>query len=339
MGVLGVGHLGQHHARVYSELPGVQLVAVVDRDLERAREVAGRHGVEALADVSALKGRVDAVSVVTPTESHLEVARPLLRQGVHCLVEKPLCTTVDEARSLCRAARESGRKLQVGHIERFNPAIRAIKPMVSDPRFISCDRVSPFSFRSADIGVVLDLMIHDLDIVLHLCDEPVEHVEAMGVPVLVPAEDVAHARLRFRSGATALLTASRVSIKTERKIRIFQYDSYISLDYGARSARIFRKRPGFEFGRADLEAVDTTLPAETLFALVFSQYLEMEEVGMEGEPLKLELESFVNAVREDLEPEVTGESGLRAIEVAGRIQETMAAYLEREREHLKRVSP
>lgn len=332
--VVGVGHLGQHHARVYSELPDAELVAVVDQSEERGKEVAERHGVEALTDPAQLVGRVDAVSVATPTDSHFAVASSLIAHGIHVLVEKPLCSSVEDARALCTLARDKGVVMQVGHIERFNPAVRAIKSRIKDPRFISCDRVSPFSFRSADIGVVLDLMIHDLDIVLHLCDAPLAHVEAMGVPVLVPSEDVAHARLRFETGAMALLTASRVSIKKERKIRIFQHDAYISIDYGRRIAQIYTKRPGFEFGQADLSAVDPTLPPDMLVALVFSQYLEMEEVSMEGEPLMLELESFVAAVREGREPEVTGEEGLRAMEVAAQIQTAMATHLDAERARL-----
>lgn len=335
VGVVGVGHLGQHHARVYSELDGVELVGVVDADAARAAEIAGRHGCEAFSSERELIGRVDAVSVATPTESHLEVARLLLEGGVHVLAEKPLCFTAAEARELCAVARRTGRKLQVGHIERFNPAVRAVRDRLSDPRFIECDRVSPFSFRSADIGVVMDLMIHDLDIVLHLVHERVESVEAMGVPILAQHEDLAHARLRFASGAVALLTASRVSVKKERKIRVFQKDCYIAIDYGSRRARIMRLRPGFERGMADLKAIDASRPIEELQALVFSQFLELEDISMEGEPLKLELESFVRAVREGREPEVTGEAGLRAIEVADRIQHEMHTYIERERERIE----
>jgi len=329
-GVVGVGHLGQHHARVYSELEGVELVCVCDRDGRRAREVADRHGAIAVDDPSLLPGRVDIASVATPTDSHRAVAEALLARGVDLLVEKPLCASAEDARHLCEVARKHGRKLQVGHIERFNPAVRAVRHRLSDPRFLSCDRVSPFSFRSADIGVVMDLMIHDLDIVLHLCEGRVEDVEAMGIPVLSPHEDVAHARLRFATGARALLTASRVSVKKERRIRIFQHDSYISLDYGARTARVYRLRPGLKHGLADLASVDPTLPPDQLQALVFSRFLEYEELSMEGEPLKLELESFCDSVRRDVEPEVPGEAGLRAIQVADRIHQEMRTFVSRE---------
>lgn len=330
VGVVGVGHLGQHHARVYAELPGVELVGVVDRSSERAREIADRHGTAALDDPRLLIGRVDAASISTPTASHLAVAKILIEAGIHVLVEKPLCSTAASARALCALAEKHGVKLQVGHIERFNPAVRAVRHRVKDPRFLSCDRVSPFSFRSQDIGVVMDLMIHDLDIVLHLCEGEVEHVEAMGIPILNTTEDVAHARLRFASGATALLTASRVSVKKERKIRIFQEDAYFSLDYGARTGQVYKLRPEFKAGLAALADVDPTQAPKELQALVFSKFLEVERVSMEGEPLKLELESFVDAIRNDTEPEVSGRAGLRAIEIADRIQDAMAAYLHRE---------
>ncbi|MHC4390454.1 MAG: Gfo/Idh/MocA family oxidoreductase [Planctomycetota bacterium] len=332
VGVVGVGHLGQHHARLYTEIDGVELVGVADAGAERAREVANRHGVQAWDDARVLIGRVDAASVATPTETHLKVASMLLENGIHVLVEKPIAPDVESARTLCALARQHGRKLQVGHIERFNPAVQAVKTELTDPRFISCDRVSPFSFRSADIGVVLDLMIHDLDIVLHLIKGEVEHVEAMGIPVLAPTEDVAHARLRFANGAVALLTASRVSIKKERKVRIFQRDRYVSLDYGKKSAQTYKLQPGFHLGEADL-SVDTSLPPEALQALVFSKYLKVSEASMEGNALKLELESFCRSIREDLTPEVTGEDGLRALEVADRIRESLEAYLVREKKH------
>ncbi|GIW70991.1 MAG: UDP-N-acetylglucosamine 3-dehydrogenase [Planctomycetota bacterium] len=332
--VVGAGHLGQHHARVYAEMGDtVELVGVCDIDPARARQIANRHDVPAYTEAEALLGRVDAVSIATPTESHYEVGRLFLEAGVAALIEKPLARTLEEAQALCRAARASGAALQVGHIERFNPALVACRRHLHDPRFISCDRVTPFSFRSADIGVVLDLMIHDLDVVLHLARGPVAEVEAMGVPVLTAHEDIAHARLRFEDGATAVLTASRVSVKRLRKIRVFQPDCYISLDYGERQAAIFRRRPGFRPG-ADLfaELDPRGMDPAALQALVFSRFIEVEHVSMEdAEPLKLELQSFVQAVRTGTEPEVPGAAGLRAMEVADRIQAALLAQLERER--------
>jgi predicted dehydrogenase len=333
--VVGVGHLGQHHARIYAQLEETQLVAVCDRSAKRAEEVAARHGVPFLTEPSDLVGRADLVSIAAPTEHHHAIALPFLEAGIPCLVEKPMCKTVEDARALVAAARKKGTPLQIGHIERFNPAVVAIRPMIEDPRFINCERISPFSFRSADVGVVLDLMIHDLDIVLDFCDSPCTSVEAIGVPVIARHEDIAHARLRFASGGMAILTASRVSVKKMRRIRIFQRNGYISLDYDARHAVVFKKRPGFEFGEADLAGIDPTLPPEALQALVFSRYLEIEEVSMEeAEPLKLELQSFARAVREAREPEVNGEAGLRAMEVADRIVADVQANLSAERVRL-----
>ncbi len=333
VGVVGVGHLGQHHARVYAQTPGVELAGVADKRIERAREVAARHGVRAFGEPADLVGRVDAVSIATPTEFHHAIAKIYLEAGVPVLVEKPMCKTVAEARDLVEVARRKGVPLQVGHIERFNPAVVAIRPRIEDPRFISCDRISPFSFRSSDVGVVLDLMIHDLDIALHFARSPVVDVEAVGVPVIAKTEDVAHARLRFASGGMAVLTASRVSIKKMRKIRVFQRSGYISLDYEAKQALVYRKRPGFEFGEADLAAIDSTMPPEALQALVFSQFIELEELSMEAaEPLRLELESFVASVRSGREPEVSGEAGLTAMEVADRIVASLNENLAAARE-------
>ncbi len=335
VGVVGVGHLGQHHARIYAGLEGSELTGVADKRIQRAEEVAARHGVPFYGEPLDLIGHVDAVSVATPTEHHFAIAKAFLEAGVAVLVEKPMCRSVGEARELVEVARRKGVPLQVGHIERFNPAVVAVRTLIEDPRFISCDRISPFSFRSADVGVVLDLMIHDLDIVLHFCKEPVIHVEAMGVPVIGKTEDIAYAQLRFESGAMAVLSASRVSIKKMRKIRIFQRNGYISLDYDARQALVYKKRPGFEFGEADVSSVDPTLPPEALQALVFSQFLELEQVSMEAEePLKLELASFVDAVRNGKEPEVPGHAGLQAMEVADRIVASLNATIDAERARL-----
>lgn len=335
VGVVGVGHLGQHHARIYDQMDEAELVGVCDRRAARAEEIAARHSVPAFVEARDLLGKVDAVSIATPTEHHFAVAKDFLEAGVATLVEKPLCKTVAEARELVAIAARRGTPLQVGHIERFNPAILAMRPRIEDPRFISCDRVSPFSFRSADIGVVLDLMIHDLDIVLHLARSPVAAVDALGIPVIARTEDLANARLRFESGGVALLTASRVSIKKMRKIRIFQRDGYISLDYDAKKALVYKRRPGFEFGEADLASIDPTLPPEALQALVFSKFLEIEELSMEGDALRLELESFVRAVAEGREVEVPGAAGLEAMEVADRIVATIEAGIASERARAK----
>ncbi len=335
-----IGDLGQHHARILDQMDEVDLVGVADARRGRAEEIARRHSVAAFEDPRDLIGRVDAVSIAVPTERHFDVARDFLEAGVPALVEKPLCRTVAEARALVEIAERRGVPLQVGHVERFNPAILAVRPRIDDPRFISCDRVSPFSFRSADIGVVLDLMIHDLDIALHLARSPVESVEALGIPVIAASEDVANARLRFASGGVALLTASRVSIKRMRKIRIFQRDVYISLDYDGKKALVYRKRPGAAGASpADLAAIDPALGPEALQQIVFSRFLEIEEISMEGEPLRLEIESFVRAVREGRDVEVPGRAALEAMEVADRIVTAIRAGIEAERARMAAAPP
>ncbi|MBI4575991.1 MAG: Gfo/Idh/MocA family oxidoreductase [Planctomycetes bacterium] len=315
--VVGVGHLGREHARVYASLPGVRLVAVTDRDMDRARTVAQRFGCRAVGDPAELRGEVDAASVATPTSSHLEVAVPLLASGLHLLVEKPLALDLGQARELVEAAARAGRLLAVGHVERFNPAVSAVRRLIDSPRYIECDRISPYSFRSSDIGVVLDLMIHDLDIVLSLVERPVERVEAVGAPVISPTEDVANARLVFQGGCVANITASRVALKRERKIRLFQRDAYVTLDYLARKALVYRRRNGVEL---DQDVIDKVLRDGEDAVEHLLRFVEVQEVAMAGqEPLVAELESFVDSVRRGERPRVSGEDGVQAMAVAERV--------------------
>ncbi len=242
--VIGVGRMGTHHARTYKKLAGARLAAVADADLERAATVADELGCAAYASAEELLARhpdVTAVSVAVPTRFHVETARPLLERKIACLVEKPLAPTVAAARELVDVATAHHATLQVGHTERFNPAVRAVVDMNVTPRFMEVDRVSPMTFRSLDVGVVMDMMIHDLDIVLMLADSPLVKVDAVGVAVLGEHEDVCYARLVFASGCVANLTASRLALKTERKLRVFSEIAYVSLDYQKRTGVVIRK--------------------------------------------------------------------------------------------------
>jgi len=288
-----VGHLGSRHARIYSELAGVELVGVVDSDLSRARAVADEYGTRALGGIEEIPSSVEAVSVVVPTDRHFQVASELLRRGFHLLIEKPITVTVAEARELHRVAEERKVVIQVGHVERFNPAVLAVEKILRPPRFIECHRLAPYQPRGTEVSVVLDLMIHDLEIILHLVASPVESLEAVGMPVLSPSEDIANARIRFRSGCIANVTASRITPHRMRKIRIFQDDGYISLDYNEQRAEVYR----LEAGRICREVLATR----------------------RQEPLKLELQSFVESVRLGGLPQVPAEHGLGALKLANDI--------------------
>jgi len=325
--VVGVGHLGSQHARIYASLPEAELVAVVDRDESRAREIGKKYKVPGLADHRELPQAVRAVSVVVPTSDHSAVAGPLLESGRHVLVEKPMTKTLDEARALVATARERKLVLQVGHIERFNPVVMAALPKVSRPRFIEVRRISPFSFRSSDIGVVLDVMIHDIDLILELVRSDLTEVRAVGVPVLGRSEDIANARLVFASGCVADVTASRVSLKAERKIRIFQEDAYFSLDLLAGKGVHYWKGEKLRSGEFDPSSYKPGMLGD-IKAFVFGKLIGQEKLKVKKrEPLLSELESFVRAVRDGTESLVPGEHGVRALSVAGRITAEVEASL------------
>jgi predicted dehydrogenase len=300
--VVGVGYLGRFHAQKYAARDDAELVAVVDADAERSRAVAAELGVEVLDTHHALIGRVDCASVAVPTQYHHEVARDLLVGGIDVLVEKPLSTTIEEGRALVGLAAKGERVLQVGHLERFNPAVQAVLPHLTQPRFIECQRLAPFSERGTDVDVVLDLMIHDLDLILHMVQSPVRSVEAVGVPVLTSTVDICNARLRFANGCIATLTASRVSLKRERKLRIFQPDAYFSVDFDERRVRTCRREPG-DGGQPALVADDVRVEPH--------------------DALALEIDAFLGAVRARETPPVTGWDGLRALEVAHVIRESV----------------
>lgn len=305
VGVIGVGHLGRHHARLLSGLPGVDLVAVVDINRARAEEIARASGTQALTDARELLGRVDAVSVAVPTEAHHDIVLPFLAAGVAALVEKPMARSLAEADAMIHAAAKTGAVLAVGHTERFNPAVAAARPLLTRPRFIEVHRLGTFPERSLDIDVVFDLMIHDLDVVLSLVDSEVEAVEAVGVPVLTGRVDIANARLRFADGCIANLTASRISREPVRKIRFFQPAAYLSIDYGAQKVEMWR-----------------------LVKSGATATIDGGEVSVQNEePLKRELEDFVDAVVSRRAPLVTGEQGRRALALAQRIADKMTTTL------------
>jgi predicted dehydrogenase len=299
VGVVGVGHLGRHHARILSSLPGVKLAMVADINAVRAREVAERVGADWCDDAAGLIGRVDGVTIAVPTESHAAVALPFLSRGIPALVEKPLARSVSEADRMIDAAARAGVPLAVGHTERFNPAVSAVLPHLTGPRFIEVHRLGTFPERSLDIDVVFDLMIHDLDVVLALVGGEVISLEAVGVPVLTPRIDIANARLRFDTGCIANITASRISREKVRKLRFFQHDSYISVDYAQQEVEHWRldragagPLPRIAGGRLDV---------------------------VRDEPLRLEMVDFIEAARTGRMPAVPGEAGRRALALAERI--------------------
>jgi predicted dehydrogenase len=302
IGVIGVGHLGRHHARLLASASGAQLVGVSDLAPERAEAAATANGCPSFSDYRGLIGQVDAVSIAVPTVDHLRVARDFLSAGVHVLVEKPMTSTLAEAEEMLAIAERAGCVLAVGHTERFNPAVAAAIPLISAPRFIEVHRLSGFPERSLDIDVVFDVMIHDLDIVLAIDQSDVVSVDAVGVPVLSHKVDIANARLKFASGCTVNLTASRISRDRVRKVRFFQRDLYVSVDYGEQELEAYRivpkpsERPAIEGGTVQVE---------------------------KGEPLGRELQDFVDAIREGREPRVPGRDGYRALKLATRVAEAI----------------
>ena len=316
--VIGVGHLGQHHARLFASMNEVELVGVVDSKPGRAEEVAAKYGT-ACATAGALLGRVDAVTVAVPTISHVEVALPFLERGVAVLVEKPLAPLVADADRLIDIAARCGATLAAGHTERFNPAVAAALPLVSDPRFIEVHRLGTFPERSLDIDVVFDLMIHDLDLLLAAVRSDVVSIEAVGVNVLTPRTDIANARLRFASGCIANVTASRISRDRVRKVRFFQKDSYVSIDYASQEVEVYRLAPHPSTTTRDGLSHDGQQGRPVI------QGGKLDVV--KEEPLARELADFVDAVRTRREPGVSGRAGRDALELATRIAEKMEAKL------------
>lgn len=307
-GVVGVGHLGQHHARHYATLPGVTLAGVCDASADRATLIAGRHGVQAWTNLADLLAQVDLVSVAAPTSAHFSAAKACLDAGKHVLVEKPIAVTSAEARELVELAARRGCLLQVGHSERFNPIMQRMRSHIERPAFIEGHRLSAFGERGTDVDVVLDLMIHDLDLVLSFNPGPVEEVRAAGVPVLSPNIDIANARIAFASGCVANLTASRVSTNKMRRLRFFQRDRYVSIDFQTRQAMVSRRVQG--------GGPRPTIDVETF------------QAGDE-EPLRLELDAFVHAVATGSRPVVSGEDGEAALNLASRVLDAIRRFTQR----------
>ncbi len=293
VGVAGVGHMGKEHARIYSELQEAELVGVHDSNPDTARKIAAKCKTRAFGSLEEMVDAVDAASIVTPTSTHLAIAEPFLKRGKHVLVEKPIAMNTEEARKLVDLAEKHGAKLAVGHVERFNPVLVALEERLGRPRFIEAHRLSPYPGRSTDIGVVMDLMIHDLEIILHLVRSPVTSVDAVGVPVLSKGEDIANARIRFANGCVANLTTSRISPEKLRKIRVFRDDAYLSLDYMKQEGEIYK--------RLDGKITRDKIPV------------------MKGEPLKNQLAEFVMNVRENTDPRVAGAHGFEALKLASQI--------------------
>lgn len=309
VGVVGAGALGFHHVRLLRDMPNVHFAGFHDSDQARTLRVAAELGVQGHASLGSLLDEVDAITVVVPTTAHHAVAREALLMGRHVLIEKPITVTIGEADELLGIAEREGALVQTGHVERFNRAIRAALPYVDDPRFIESDRLAPFNPRGSDVAVVLDLMIHDIDLVRTLVGASVTDVSAVGVPVLTPSVDIANARLQFETGAVANITASRVSRERMRKIRLFQRSGYLSLDLAAGTGMFYRLKGG-----AALASLATSQP------LALEDFVDAAPVvAPEGEPLKLELESFVAAIRGEAPVPVSGSDGRQALEIALRI--------------------
>jgi predicted dehydrogenase len=311
--VIGVGRLGALHARKYADQPGVTLSYVVDPNPHRAREIAVETGAEPLPHHQALAGKVEIASVAAPGRAHHEIARDLMLSGIDVLLEKPMAATVSEARELAAISESTGRTLQIGHLERFNPAIVRLRPMLNHPRFIECHRLAPFTERGTDVDVILDLMIHDLDVVLSVTSAEVSSLEAVGVAILTSHTDVANARLRFSDRLIANLNTSRVAARRERKIRFFQPDAYISLDYEARRIQVYRKNPP---------------PPGNSYPLISAEQMDIGE----GDPLRDEIAAFVDSVRTRSTPRVSGADGLRVMELSERIISAIRMESEKEEE-------
>lgn len=322
--VLGVGSLGQHHARIYSELEKaghVQFAGVYDANPDTANKIGGKHGAKVFSSISEAAQNSDALNIATPTTTHFEIAKPLLAQAKHVFVEKPMTDSSAQAGELIQLARQNNCVLQVGHVERFNPVFKYLETAAPEPRFIECHRLSPYPARSTDVGVVLDLMIHDLDIVLAFVKSPVTSVDAVGIPVLSKSEDVANARLRFANGCVANLTVSRVALEKMRKIRVFSggktTPSYISLDYKDQEGYILRLGRDDEHEDSKLAQILKFASGQNVVSEFAGRKIVREPVPIaKDEPLKLELQHFVECIREKQTPIVSGESAKQALDLA-----------------------
>jgi len=316
VGVIGVGHLGQHHARIFNSLPDCRLVGIYDKDPVRAVEIAGKFNVRVFTDYDELLSEADAVDISATTTVHYELAKQALEKNIHVFIEKPITSELWQAEELCEIAEKKNLKLQVGHIERFNPVVLEVAGEIHNPMFIESHRLAPFTPRGSDVPVVLDLMIHDIDIILDFVKSKLVDIRASGVSILTPSIDIANARLEFENGAIANVTSSRVSMKRERKLRFFQKDAYISMDFNAKTVSVLKKSarineilPSLLMGKTDFKPEDLV------------DMKQIDASGYEKDALTLELESFLSAIRSNIKPVVDGKAGTRALEVATKIVE------------------
>jgi predicted dehydrogenase len=315
--VIGAGKMGSIHAKVYSQLPDCQLVGIADTDEGKAQQLAEKHGCEAFADCAKLIGKVDAVTVATPTVTHLELAELFLRRRIPVLIEKPLASNVKEGRKIVALAKRFDTVVAVGHSERCNPVAQAIKRLhIDEPKFIEAHRVSPYPFRSADIGVVLDVMIHDIDIILSLAGSRIKRVDAVGIGVLEGGEDICNARIVFENGCIANITASRLALKTERKLHVFTRQAYLSVDYLTKSGIIIKAGPNINI--VDWIKQQRQRPDFNPIAVKWTDLLHIEPLEIDDkEPIRLQQEAFIRAVKDrSFRPEVSAEEGLEALKCA-----------------------
>lgn len=312
-GVAGVGSLGQHHARIYATLPNVEFMGIYEANDERAKEICARHGCRRFASIEELGEACDAVSVVVPTDKHAEVAIPLLKRRTHLLIEKPITATLEEAERVLAAARESGCVVQVGHIEHFNPVMSFLEKHIDRPGYITTERLAPYTPRGTEVGVVLDLMIHDIGIVLALVKAPIRKIDSVGISVLSKTEDIANARIEFENGCVANLSASRMSLKKNREIRVFQDNAYLSLDFMNQKGHLVKKSDVIAYGLKVKVGLAKAGDASEI---------PVAEIPIEkDEPLKLELQHFAESVAELKQPKVGASLGKTALEVAIQISE------------------
>jgi predicted dehydrogenase len=306
-GVVGVGSLGQHHARIYSTLPGAELAGIFETSDARAAEICAKFSCRRFTSMAEVAANCEAVSVVVPTDRHAEVALPLLHAGCHLLIEKPLCASLEEAEQVLAAARKSRCLVQVGHIEHFNPVMSYLEKHAARPQYITTERLAPYQTRGTEVGVVLDLMIHDIGIVLALTKSPIRKIDSVGINVLSKTEDIANARIEFESGCVANLSASRMSLKKNREIRVFQDNAYLSLDFMNQTGHLVKKSDIIAYG----------LKLKVGLAKAGEDKVPVHEIPIEkGEPLAIELAHFIESVKEAREPKVGGALGKSALEVA-----------------------
>jgi len=323
VGVIGCGRMGRLHARVYSQMPRVKVTRIFDASADASGAVGEEFNLPVAKTLPELLEKVDAVTIAVPTRFHLSVAEQCLARKIACLIEKPLAKSVEEGKRIVELARQNGTTVQVGHIERFNPAIRAMSRLDIKPRFMEVTRISPMTFRSIDVGVVLDMMIHDIDIVLRLAASDVTKIDAVGVSVIGEVEDICNARLTFANGCVANLTASRLAMRTERKLRVFAHDAYVSIDYQKRHGIVVRRTGNIDAVRQAAAKIRSG-EIEDLSQLNYKDIVHIEELQIDDvEPLRAELDAFIDAITDGSTPVVSAEDGLRAVDVATRIVQTI----------------